>query len=121
MRTEIKTADGKRVCVLDDAHIHVAATGFPAKTGDASLDRLNQASTYAGIFDAWRLTDGTFDVDCAAGAQRYSTNYGPRKVGNALRKLGFSQKQVNQILEVTRNSRRLPAFEYGHHSLQGSV
>jgi hypothetical protein len=121
MRTEIKTADGKTVCVVNDAHIHVAPVAFPAKTGDPSLDRLNQARTYAGIFDAWRLTDGTFDVDCDAGAQRYSTNFGPRKVGNALRRLGFSQKQVSQILETTRNSQRLPAFRYGRHSLQGTI
>lgn len=98
----IKTVDGKFVCTVWGTHFRVTQATVPGKTGNRMLDDLNQGRYENGILYAYRNKDGTFETDVDCGGQRFLKTRGPRATGNGLRRLGFNQKQVSQILDATK-------------------
>jgi hypothetical protein len=86
MNLTIKTDDGKWVCSVWGTHFRVQEATPPKTTGDRMLDDLNRGRYENGILYAYRNDDGTFETDVDCGARR----------------LGFTQKQVTQILAATK-------------------
>ena len=87
MEKTFTSPDGKLVC-------HVYGTHFNVYEAGRSWD-------IPGVFYAYRNTDGTFETDIACGAQRYAKTRGSRQTANGLRRLGFSNEQVAEVLLMT--------------------